>query len=78
MHGGAAPGPGMRSAAATPARARRKSVQASRGSDRSVAGVHGLSPAPQPAVVRPTSAAWPERPGCHFRWTCHRDALSTE
>eukprot|EP00974_Lingulodinium_polyedra_P014771 1429084-Lingulodinium_polyedra.AAC.1 len=62
MHGGAAPGSGTRSAVAMPACTLRKSAQASGGSDRSVAGVHGLSPAPQPAVVRPTSAAWSERP----------------
>eukprot|EP00974_Lingulodinium_polyedra_P079115 7662179-Lingulodinium_polyedra.AAC.1 len=61
-----------------PACARRRSVHASGGSDRSVAGVRGLSPEPQPAAVRPASAAWSESPGCHSRWTHRRDALSTD
>eukprot|EP00974_Lingulodinium_polyedra_P041272 3965363-Lingulodinium_polyedra.AAC.1 len=28
-------------------------------------------------MVRPTNAAWSERPGCRLRWTRRRDALST-
>eukprot|EP00974_Lingulodinium_polyedra_P090629 8789207-Lingulodinium_polyedra.AAC.1 len=68
----------MRSTAAIPAWARRRSVQASGGSVRSAAGVHGLRPVLRPAVVRPTYAAWSESPGCHRRLTHHCAALPTE